>query len=82
MGNFIQVTIFCPPEPRVDGFVYRNTGKVYRIGRHLKDGRYVFKPIGSFQSYPIAVNNIEHPARKPVACVLCCLPLKNKKPNK
>ena len=29
MDNFIQVTVFCPPEPRVGAFVYRNAGKVY-----------------------------------------------------
>ena len=28
------------------------------LDRHLKDRRHVFKPIGSFQYYPIAVNNI------------------------
>ena len=27
--NFIQITVFCPPEPRVGAFVYRNAGKVY-----------------------------------------------------
>lgn len=83
MDNFVQITTFCPPEPRVDGFVYRIMGKVYGIGQALKrQETIVFKPTGSFQYYPIAVNNIEHPARKLVACVLCCLPLKNKKPNK
>ena len=29
MDNFIQITVFCPPEPRVGAFVYRNAGKVY-----------------------------------------------------
>ena len=29
MDNFIQITVFCPPEPRLDAFVYRNAGKVY-----------------------------------------------------
>ena len=24
MDNFIQITVFCPPEPRVGAFVYRN----------------------------------------------------------
>ena len=28
--NFIQITVFCPPEPRVGAFGYRNAGKVYR----------------------------------------------------
>ena len=30
MDNFIQITVFCPPEPRIGAFVYRNAGKVYR----------------------------------------------------
>ena len=29
MDNFIQITVLCPPEPRVGAFVYRNAGKVY-----------------------------------------------------
>ena len=29
MDNFIQITVFCPPEPRIGAFVYRNAGKVY-----------------------------------------------------
>jgi len=29
MDNFIQITVFCPPEPRLDAFVNRNVGKVY-----------------------------------------------------
>ena len=29
MDNFIQITVFCPPEPRIGTFVYRNAGKVY-----------------------------------------------------
>ena len=29
VDNFIQITVFCPPEPRVGAFVYRNAGKVY-----------------------------------------------------
>ena len=29
MDNFIQITIFCPPEPRLDAFVNGNAGKVY-----------------------------------------------------
>ena len=29
MDNFIQITVFCPPEPRVGAFVYRNAGKIY-----------------------------------------------------
>ena len=29
MDNFIQITEFCAPEPRLDAFVYRNAGKVY-----------------------------------------------------
>ena len=38
MDNFIQITVFCPPEPRVGSFVYRNAGKVYWLsmkGRFL-----------------------------------------------
>ena len=30
MDNFIQITVFCPPEPRIGAFVYRNAGKVYK----------------------------------------------------
>lgn len=26
---FIQITVVCPPEPRVGTFVYRNAGKLY-----------------------------------------------------
>ena len=29
MDNFIQITVFCPPEPQVGAFVHRNVGKVY-----------------------------------------------------
>ena len=29
VDNFIQITVFRPPEPRVGAFVYRNAGKVY-----------------------------------------------------
>ena len=29
VDNFIQITVFCPPKPRVGAFVYRNAGKVY-----------------------------------------------------
>ena len=72
MDNFVQITTFCPPEPRVDVFVYRNTGKVYRIGQALKRQETVLPN-------NIAVNNTEHPARNLVACVLCCLPLKKQK---
>ena len=32
MDNFIQITVFCPPEPRAGAFVYRNAGKVYWLG--------------------------------------------------
>ena len=28
VDNFIQITVFCPPEPQVAAFVYRNDGKV------------------------------------------------------
>ena len=31
MDDFIQITVFCPPEPRVGAFVYRNARKVYGI---------------------------------------------------
>ena len=27
MDNFIQITVFCPPESQVGAFVYRNAGK-------------------------------------------------------
>ena len=27
MDNFIQIIVFCPAEPRVGAFVYRNEGK-------------------------------------------------------
>ena len=29
MDNFIQITVVCPPEPRVGAFVYGNARKVY-----------------------------------------------------
>ena len=29
VDNFLQITVFCPPEPRLDAFVYKNAGKVY-----------------------------------------------------
>ena len=29
VDNFIQITVFCPPMPRLDAFVHRNAGKVY-----------------------------------------------------
>ena len=29
MDSFIQITVFCPPEPRVGAFVHWNAGKVY-----------------------------------------------------
>ena len=29
VDNFIQITVFCQPEPRVGAFVNRNAGKVY-----------------------------------------------------
>ena len=29
LPNFIQITVFCPPKPRISAFVYRNAGKVY-----------------------------------------------------
>ena len=31
MDDFIQITLFCPLEPRVGAFVYRNARKVYGI---------------------------------------------------
>ena len=31
VDDFIQIIVFCPPEPRVGAFVYRNTRKVYGI---------------------------------------------------
>ena len=42
MDNFIQITVFCPPEPRLDAFVYRNAGKV----RERKSGMNNFPVIG------------------------------------
>ena len=29
VDNSMQVTVVCPPKPRVDAFVHRNAGKVY-----------------------------------------------------
>ena len=29
MDSFIQITVFCLPEPRLDAVVYRNAGNVY-----------------------------------------------------
>ena len=29
VDSFIQITVFCPPEPPVGAFVHRNAGKVY-----------------------------------------------------
>jgi len=33
------MTVFCPPEPRVGAFIYRNAGKVYILWKNglLKD---------------------------------------------
>ena len=31
MDDFIQITVFCPPEPRVGAFVYRNARKGYGL---------------------------------------------------
>ena len=31
MDSFIQITVFCPPKPRLDAFVYRNAAKVYYL---------------------------------------------------
>ena len=31
VDNFIQITVFCPPDPRLDAFLYRNAGKVYEF---------------------------------------------------
>ena len=33
VDSFIQVTVFCPPDPRVGAFVYRDAGKVYLMTR-------------------------------------------------
>ena len=33
VDSFIQVTVFCPPNPRVGAFVYRDAGKVYLMTR-------------------------------------------------
>ena len=73
---------FVPPSLELMPLFTGMQERSIRLDKHLKDRRHVFKPIVSFQYYPIAVNNIEHPARKLVACVLCCLLLKNKKPDK
>ena len=41
VDNFIQITVFCPPDPRVGGaFVYRNAGKVYPIKVALAVGHW------------------------------------------
>ena len=31
MDNFIQITLFCPPKPRLDTIVYWNAGKVFNV---------------------------------------------------
>ena len=31
MDSFIQITVFCRPEPRIGAFVYRNAEKVYEL---------------------------------------------------
>ena len=31
VDNFLQITVFCPPDPRLDAFLYRNAGKVYEF---------------------------------------------------
>ena len=48
MDNFIQITVFCPPEPRVGAFVYRNAGKVYIITtkQHCLGEREASTPLG------------------------------------
>ena len=33
VDSFIQITVFCPPEPRVGAFVHRNSGKVFLMTR-------------------------------------------------
>ena len=35
MDDFIQITVFCPPKPRVGAFVYRNARKVYEMKKSL-----------------------------------------------
>lgn len=35
VDNFLQITVFCPPDPRVDAFVYRNAGKAIENSRLL-----------------------------------------------
>ena len=48
MDNFIQITVFCPPEPRIGAFVYRNAGKVYshNVHKHFQSERW-----WNFQGY-------------------------------
>ena len=36
MNNFIQIMVFCLPEPRVDAFVYRNAGKIHWCVHNMK----------------------------------------------
>ena len=31
MDSFIQITVFCRPEPRIGAYVYGNMGKVYEL---------------------------------------------------
>ena len=40
VDNFLQTTVFCPPDPRVGSFVYRNAGKVYPIKVALAVGHW------------------------------------------
>ena len=52
MDNFIQITVLCPPEPRVGAFVYRNAGKVYM--KNYADLRGCYLPRPQQASYQTA----------------------------
>ena len=53
MDNFIQITIFCPPEPRVGAFVYRNAGKVYREVKHHVNVKRQTRIFALWPSFPL-----------------------------
>ena len=48
VDNFLQINVFCPPEPRVGAFVYRNAGKVIRCWKVV---------IATLETYKICVPN-------------------------
>ena len=63
MDNFIQITVFCPPKPRVGAFVYRNAGKFYygQNSRKLKRDKLpgFFSRVFQFRSFVCTlINNV------------------------